>query len=115
MQKVENKEYPFLNTFVHWDNGDKEHLSPWDLEALDHDTMEIADGEAVSEEQLKKSLYIPTSEEWNNIGRESECTRISEAIASIMELALSGIYLLQYNTKIPHSGPDLKKSRQKNS
>ena len=47
VQKVENKEYPFLNTFVHWDNGDKEHLSPWDLEALDHDTMEIADGEAV--------------------------------------------------------------------
>ena len=52
VQKVENKEYPFLNTFVHWDNGDKEHLSPWDLEALDHDTMEIADGEAVSDEQV---------------------------------------------------------------
>ena len=52
VQNVENKESLFLNTFVHWDNGDKDHWSPWDLEALDHDTIEIADGEAVSDEQV---------------------------------------------------------------
>ena len=79
----------FLSIFVHWDNGDKEYLSPWDLESLDDDTMEIKDGEEVPVDELKKSLYIPTSEEWNNIGRESESTRISEALASIMELAIA--------------------------
>ena len=89
MQKVENKESPFLSIFVHWDNGDKEYLSPWDLEFLDNDTDDIKDGSAVPEDQLKKSLYIPNSEEWNNIGRESESTRISEAMASIMELAIA--------------------------
>ena len=89
VQKVENKESPFLSIFVHWDNGDKEYLSPWDLEFLDNDTDDIKDGAAVPEDQLKKSLYIPNSEEWNNIGRESESTRISEAMASIMELAIA--------------------------
>ena len=81
VNKVEtNKESPFLSIFVHWDSGEKEYLSPWDLESLEHDSMEIVDGEAVTAEQHKKSLYIPTSEEWNNIGLESECMRISEAI-----------------------------------
>ena len=79
----------FLSIFVHWDNGDKEYLSPWDLETLDDDSMDIEDGEDVPADELKKSLYIPTSEEWNNIGRESESTRISEALASIMELAIA--------------------------
>ena len=89
VKEVQKKESPFLSIFVHWDNGDKEYLSPWDLEYLDHDSMEINDGEAVTPEQLKKSLYIPTSEEWNNIGRESECTRISEALAIIMEISIA--------------------------
>jgi bromodomain and WD repeat domain-containing protein 1/3 len=80
---------PFLSIYVHWDNGDNEYLSPWDLEYLDNDSMEIKDGESVTVDQLKRSLYIPTSEEWNNIGRESECTRISEALATIMELAIA--------------------------
>ena len=32
---------PFLSIYVNWDNGEKEYLSPWDLEALDTDTSEI--------------------------------------------------------------------------
>ena len=89
VHKVEKKETPFLSIFVHWDNGDKEFLSPWDLEALDDDSMDMKDGDNVTPEQVKKSLYIPTSEEWNNFGRESECMRISEAVSSIMELAIA--------------------------
>lgn len=93
VQKVEyhdgSKKSPFLSIFVHWDNGDKEYLSPWDLEVLDNDSKDLQDGVAATPEQLKSCLYIPTSEEWNNIGSESECTRISEALATIMELAIS--------------------------
>ena len=92
VNKVENGESPFLSIYVHWDNGDKEYLSPWDLENLDLDANDIEDGMDVPEDQLKKSLYIPTSEEWNNIGRESESVRISEALASIMELAIAEPY-----------------------
>ena len=35
------KKSPFLSIYVNWDNGEKEYLSPWDLEALDADTSEI--------------------------------------------------------------------------
>ena len=35
------KKSPFLSIFVNWDNGEKEYLSPWDLEALNVDTSEI--------------------------------------------------------------------------
>ena len=41
--------------------------------------MEIKDGEKVPVDKLKKSLYIPTTEEWNNIGSESKSTLISKA------------------------------------
>ena len=57
-----------------WDNGEKENLSPWDLEALDSDSeaSQIPDGDPVSKEELTKGLYTPSSEEWNAMGRESE-------------------------------------------
>ena len=35
------KKSPFLSIYVNWDNGEKEYLSPWDLEALDDDSSEI--------------------------------------------------------------------------
>jgi hypothetical protein len=83
------KKSPFLSIYVNWDNGEKEYLSPWDLEALDADTSEIADGTYATQEELKSCLYKPSSEEWNCMGRESECTRISEALETIMSLAIA--------------------------
>ena len=83
------KKSPFLSIHVAWDNGEKEFLSPWDLEALDNESGKIADGSAVSKEELKSCLYTPSSEEWNQMGRESECTRISEALEAIMSLAIA--------------------------
>merc|ERR1712223_1027449 len=83
------KKSPFLSIYVNWDNGEKEYLSPWDLEALDNDSSEISDGTYATQEELKSCLYKPSSEEWNCMGRESECTRISEALESIMSLAIA--------------------------
>ena len=48
-----------------------------------------ADGTYATQEELKSCLYKPSSEEWNCMGRESECTRISEALESIMSLAIA--------------------------
>jgi bromodomain and WD repeat domain-containing protein 1/3 len=68
-----NKRSPFLSIFCHWDNGEKEQLSPWDVEALDEDTADIPDGTPVTPEQLKAaSLFHPTDDEWNGIGRETD-------------------------------------------
>ena len=35
------KKSPFLSIYVNWDNGEKEYLSPWDLEAVDEDTDKL--------------------------------------------------------------------------
>ena len=93
VQKVEHhegtKKSPFLSIYVHWDNNEKEYLSPWDLEALDGDSAEVEDGTEVTPEQLQASLYVPSSEEWNSIGRDSECQRIVEAFEALMSLAIA--------------------------
>ena len=69
-----SKKSPFLSIHVAWDNGEKENLSPWDLEALDSDSeaSKTPDGDPVSKEELTRGLYTPSSEEWNAMGRESE-------------------------------------------
>ena len=95
-----SKKSPFLSIFVHWDNNEKESLSPWDFEALDDDTSQIADGTEVTLEQIESCLYVPTSEEWNAIGRDSECTRISEALETIMQLAIAEPFNYPVDTTI---------------
>ncbi len=93
VKKVEHhdaaKRSPFLSIYVHWDNGEKEHLSPWDLEQLTEDTADVPDGTPVTPEQLKQSLYRPREEEWNGMGVETESRRISEALETIMSLAIA--------------------------
>ncbi len=93
VKKVEHhdaaKRSPFLSVYVHWDNGEKEYLSPWDMEQLTEDSAEVPDGTPVTPEQLKQSLYQPTEEEWNSMGLETECRRISEALETIMSLAIA--------------------------
>eukprot|EP00095_Tigriopus_kingsejongensis_P000510 maker-scaffold367_size194084-snap-gene-0.46 protein:Tk00510 transcript:maker-scaffold367_size194084-snap-gene-0.46-mRNA-1 annotation:"bromodomain and wd repeat-containing protein 3 isoform x1" len=93
VQKVEyhdaNKRSPFLSIYCHWDNGEKEYLSPWDIEALDGDTALVADGTAVTPEQLKSCLYQPKVDEWNDMGIEGESKRISDALEAVMSLAIS--------------------------
>ncbi|TRY75830.1 hypothetical protein TCAL_08567 [Tigriopus californicus] len=93
VQKVEyhdvNKRSPFLSIYCHWDNGEKEFLSPWDIEALDADTALVPDGTMVTPEQLKSCLYHPTVDEWNSMGIEGESKRISDALEAVMSLAIS--------------------------
>ena len=86
-----NKRSPFLSIYCHWDNGEKEQLSPWDVEALDEDTAEIPDGTPVTAAEAQKaaSLYQPTDDEWNGIGRETDSRRITEALGAVMELAIA--------------------------
>jgi bromodomain and WD repeat domain-containing protein 1/3 len=95
-----SKKSPFLSIYVHWDNNEKEYLSPWDLEALDSDTADIEDGTPVTIEQIRSSLYVPSSEEWNSIGRDSECQRIAEALESIMSLAIAEPFNYPVDTTI---------------
>ena len=94
------KTTPFLSIKVHWANKEEESLSPWDLETLDSDTAELDDGSAVTMEQIQSTLYVPSSEEWNSIGRDSECQRIAEALESIMSLAIAEPFNYPVDTTI---------------
>ena len=66
-----------------WDNGDREALSPWDLEPLSvacgsrkRSAEANTDGAAVTSEELKALLYVPEENEWPPEGRDYECERI---------------------------------------
>lgn len=86
----------FLSVSVDWDSQKSEFCSPWDLEALDSDTDKIEHGTPLTTEELQSRLYIPTREEWNGIGRDSESVRVAKALESILECAIGVPMLVHY-------------------
>lgn len=79
------EEYPdshFQCLKILWDNGDREAMSPWDLEQLyasgsrKRSAEANIDGAAVTAEELKALLYVPEGHEWPLVGRDYECERI---------------------------------------
>ena len=102
----EPRNSPFLSINVDWDNKKSEFCSPWDLEAVDSDTEKIEHGTPLTIEQLQSRLYVPTREEWNGLGRDSECVRIAEALESIIDLAVGEPMLVHYPDGPQHSDVD---------
>lgn len=86
----------FLSISVDWDSQKSEFCNPWDLEAVDIEKEKIEHGAPLTTEELQSRLYIPTREEWNGIGRDSECVRIAKALESILECAVGVPMLVHY-------------------
>ncbi|KAB7498071.1 Bromodomain and WD repeat-containing protein 3, partial [Armadillidium nasatum] len=85
----------FMCYRVLWDNGERERLSPWDMEPID-DYMELPDAGGsvqVSPEEYKNLVYTPSPEEWEAPSFEAECQRMGEGIGKIMELAAAEPFL----------------------
>lgn len=67
---------------VLWASGDRESLSPWDLERIDpanlppNRTLSVA----VTDEE-KRALNVCIDEDWGELGREQECNRILEGMS----------------------------------
>ncbi|XP_044740544.1 bromodomain and WD repeat-containing protein 3 isoform X3 [Chrysoperla carnea] len=82
---------PFMCFRVRWDNGEYEHMSPWDLEPVNEDRMPDTVGGAVPvlPEEIQAILYQPLNEEWPGGDREATCRRIIGGLDQVMGLAIA--------------------------
>jgi len=73
----------------------------WILQSLGSGSLrlrpdKIEHGTPLTTEELQSRLYIPTREEWNGIGRDSESVRVAKALESILECANGVPMLVHY-------------------
>uniref|UniRef100_A0A8B9R9Y7 Bromodomain and WD repeat domain containing 3 n=1 Tax=Astyanax mexicanus TaxID=7994 RepID=A0A8B9R9Y7_ASTMX len=88
-------EYPdslFQCYVVRWDNGEREKMSPWDMEPIPDEAPlpdEIGDSVPVTEEELQALLYQPQDGEWGTQTRDEECERVIAAIDQLFTLDIA--------------------------
>uniref|UniRef100_A0A452IGG0 Bromodomain and WD repeat-containing protein 1 n=1 Tax=Gopherus agassizii TaxID=38772 RepID=A0A452IGG0_9SAUR len=88
-------EYPdssFQCYSVHWDNNEREKMSPWDMEPVPEGTAypdEVGAGVPVSPEELTSLLYKPQEGEWGAHSRDEECERVIRGIDYLLTLDIS--------------------------
>ncbi|XP_005104695.1 bromodomain and WD repeat-containing protein 3 [Aplysia californica] len=72
---------------VHWDNGEYEKLSPWDMEPVDQKRKpsQVGGGVDVTPEEYKQLLYVPKKTEWTSLGREAESARLITGMEMLMQ------------------------------
>lgn len=77
----------FQSLYVHWDNGEFERLSPWDMEPINNNLVpsDVGGGVPVDNEELRSLLYSPKPGEWSSEGREIETERILCGIEAVIE------------------------------
>ncbi|KAK2154938.1 hypothetical protein LSH36_253g03021 [Paralvinella palmiformis] len=80
---------------VHWDNGEVEKMSPWDLEPISEDRLPKIKGGSVpvTERELAALTYKPKSSDWPSAGLDIECDRISQDLDKVMELSIAEHFL----------------------
>uniref|UniRef100_A0A673KRE5 Bromo domain-containing protein n=1 Tax=Sinocyclocheilus rhinocerous TaxID=307959 RepID=A0A673KRE5_9TELE len=91
-QEPFQSEYPdslFQCYIVRWDNGEREKMSPWDIEPIPEEAP-LPDDEGgsvpVTEDELQSLLYTPQEGEWGLQTRDDECERVITAIDQLLTL-----------------------------
>ncbi|NWS41910.1 BRWD3 protein, partial [Probosciger aterrimus] len=88
-------EYPdssFQCYCVHWDNNERERMSPWDMEPIPDGTAypeEVGAGVPVTPDELTALLYKPQEGEWGAHSRDEECERVIQGIEQLLSLDIS--------------------------
>ncbi|KAJ7310307.1 hypothetical protein JRQ81_007211 [Phrynocephalus forsythii] len=94
-QQPFQSEYPdssFQCYSVHWDNNEREKMSPWDMEPIPEGTAypeEVGAGVPVTAEELASLLYKPQEGEWGSHSRDEECVRVLRGIDQLLSLDIS--------------------------
>uniref|UniRef100_A0A803SWS2 Bromo domain-containing protein n=1 Tax=Anolis carolinensis TaxID=28377 RepID=A0A803SWS2_ANOCA len=98
-QQPFQSEYPdssFQCYSVHWDNNEREKMSPWDMEPIPEGSNntfsypeEIGAGIPVTSEELASLLYKPQEGEWGSHSRDEECVRVLRGIDQLLSLDMS--------------------------
>uniref|UniRef100_A0A8C8E3C7 Bromodomain and WD repeat domain containing 3 n=1 Tax=Oryzias sinensis TaxID=183150 RepID=A0A8C8E3C7_9TELE len=96
-------EYPdslFQCYAVKWDNGEREKMSPWDMEPIPEEALlpeHVGDGVEVSEDELKALLYRPQEGEWGAFTRDEECERVICGIDQLLTLDVAKAFASPVN------------------
>uniref|UniRef100_A0A8D2LS88 Bromodomain and WD repeat domain containing 3 n=1 Tax=Varanus komodoensis TaxID=61221 RepID=A0A8D2LS88_VARKO len=94
-QQPFQSEYPdssFQCYSVHWDNNEREKMSPWDMEQIPEGTAypeEVGAGVPVTTEELASLLYKPQEGEWGSHSRDEECVRVLQGIDQLLSLDIA--------------------------
>uniref|UniRef100_A0A8C4IGY1 Bromodomain and WD repeat domain containing 3 n=1 Tax=Dicentrarchus labrax TaxID=13489 RepID=A0A8C4IGY1_DICLA len=98
-------EYPdslFQCYAVKWDNGEREKMSPWDMEPIPEEAAlpdQVGDGVEVAEEELKALLYGPQEGEWGAHTRDEECERVIHGIDQLFTLEVAKAFASPVNLR----------------
>ena len=82
------QEYPkseFQCFLIVWENGDKDALSPWDLDEAPSRKLKSES----TDDELGSLLYEPNLAEWHGLDRDIQCERILKGIEIIRELSIA--------------------------
>uniref|UniRef100_A0A672MHY1 Bromodomain and WD repeat domain containing 3 n=1 Tax=Sinocyclocheilus grahami TaxID=75366 RepID=A0A672MHY1_SINGR len=91
-QEPFQSDYPdslFQCYIVRWDNGEREKMSPWDIEPIPEEAPlpeEHGGSVPVTEDELQALLYTPQEGEWGLNTRDDECERVITAIDQLLTL-----------------------------
>uniref|UniRef100_A0A8C2HA97 Bromodomain and WD repeat domain containing 3 n=1 Tax=Cyprinus carpio TaxID=7962 RepID=A0A8C2HA97_CYPCA len=91
-QEPFESEYPdslFQCYIVRWDNGEREKMSPWDIEPIPEEAPLPEDeggSVPVTEDELQSLLYTPQEGEWGLHTRDDECERVITAMDQLLTL-----------------------------
>uniref|UniRef100_A0A8C2C832 Bromodomain and WD repeat domain containing 3 n=1 Tax=Cyprinus carpio TaxID=7962 RepID=A0A8C2C832_CYPCA len=91
-QEPFQSDYPdslFQCYIVRWDNGEREKMSPWDIEPIPEEAPlpeEHGGSVPVTEDELQALLYTPQEGEWGLHTRDDECERVITAIDQLLTL-----------------------------
>ncbi|XP_034746089.1 bromodomain and WD repeat-containing protein 3 [Etheostoma cragini] len=98
-------EYPdslFQCYAVKWDNGEREKMSPWDMEPIPEEAAlpeQVGDGVEVAEEELMALLYTPQEGEWGAHTRDEDCERILHGIDQLLTLDVAKAFASPVNLR----------------
>ncbi|KAM4663406.1 bromodomain and WD repeat-containing protein 3 [Discoglossus pictus] len=90
-QRPFQRDYPdslFQCYSVHWDNNERENMSPWDMEPVPDGTLpdDTGAGIPVTAEELKALQYQIEEGEWGENTRDEVCERVIQGIDQLLTL-----------------------------
>uniref|UniRef100_A0A8C9V2Q1 Bromodomain and WD repeat domain containing 3 n=1 Tax=Scleropages formosus TaxID=113540 RepID=A0A8C9V2Q1_SCLFO len=92
-------EYPdslFQCYSVRWDTGEKERVSPWDMEPIpDGASLPVETGHSVPVrgEELKALLYCPKQGEWGALTQDKDSDRVIKGINDLLTLDIAKAFV----------------------
>ncbi|KAI1241125.1 PH-interacting protein, partial [Lamprotornis superbus] len=87
-------DYP--DSLFHWDNGDTEKMSPWDMELIPSNAVfpeELGTSVPLTDDERRTLLYKPLDGEWGSRTREEDCDRIIAGINQLMTLDIASAFV----------------------